>query len=161
MVSNKMVIKCGKFAVLVDLHILPQGSSKDTSWFSDHEKEEICTLVKDIIESRVKQYLESRKQHVQSKRKEVTQFSPLFLKGSRFRIAIYFMKRWVNLRCIVKEQLRELRVFPDKLVICASLPDCDSRSWARDSGLQGYTFFPRLGTHRSGSKEEVGNYMLC
>ncbi|KAF2987730.1 hypothetical protein EK904_015142 [Melospiza melodia maxima] len=32
---------CGNFAVLVDVHILPQGSSKDTSWFSDHEKEGI------------------------------------------------------------------------------------------------------------------------
>ncbi|KAI6071607.1 Protein SLX4IP isoform X4 [Aix galericulata] len=31
---------CGNFAVLVDVHILPQGSSKDTSWFSDHEKEQ-------------------------------------------------------------------------------------------------------------------------
>lgn len=31
--------QCGNFAVLVDVHILPQGSSKDTSWFSDHEKE--------------------------------------------------------------------------------------------------------------------------
>ncbi|XP_030052189.1 LOW QUALITY PROTEIN: protein SLX4IP [Microcaecilia unicolor] len=141
MASNKMVIKCGKFAVLVDLHILPQGSSKDTSWFSDHEKEEISTLVKDIIDSRVKQYLESRKQHVQSKHKEVTQFSPLFLKGSHFRIAVYFMKRWVNLRCIVKEQFHELRVFPEKFVVCASLPDCDSRSWATESGVQQDNYF--------------------
>lgn len=31
--------QCGNFAVLVDVRILPQGSSKDTSWFSHHEKE--------------------------------------------------------------------------------------------------------------------------
>lgn len=31
--------QCGNFAVLVDVHILPEGSNKDTSWFSDQEKE--------------------------------------------------------------------------------------------------------------------------
>lgn len=36
---SSFVLQCGNFAVLVDLHVLPQGTSKDTSWFSDHEKE--------------------------------------------------------------------------------------------------------------------------
>ncbi|XP_029449398.1 protein SLX4IP isoform X4 [Rhinatrema bivittatum] len=40
-------------------------------------------LLKDTIVSRVKQYLESRKQHGQSKHKEVTQCSPLILKGNK------------------------------------------------------------------------------
>ncbi|XP_075452157.1 protein SLX4IP isoform X2 [Ascaphus truei] len=40
--------------------------------------------------------------------------------GNRLRIAAYFIKRWVNLRCIVKHQYRELYVFPDRFVVCAS-----------------------------------------
>uniref|UniRef100_A0A8C6W9F5 Protein SLX4IP n=1 Tax=Nannospalax galili TaxID=1026970 RepID=A0A8C6W9F5_NANGA len=34
-----LVLNCGNFAVLVDLHILSQGSNKDTSWFSEQKKE--------------------------------------------------------------------------------------------------------------------------
>ncbi|XP_053568124.1 protein SLX4IP [Bombina bombina] len=120
MKANKLVVKCGNFAVLVDLHVLPQGSSKDTSWFSDHEKEEVCMLLKETIDSRVKQHIESRKQQGQMKCKEYTQTSPLFLKGDQIRIAAYFIKRWVNLRCVVKKQYRELHVFPDRFVVCAS-----------------------------------------
>ncbi|KAM5164632.1 protein SLX4IP [Mantella aurantiaca] len=120
MMSNKLVVKCGNFAVLVDLHVLPQGTSKDTSWFSDHEKEEVCTLLRDTIDSRVKQHIESRRQQGQVKLKEYTQASPLFLKGNTLRIAAYFIKRWVNLRCVVKHQYRELYVFPHRLVVCVS-----------------------------------------
>ncbi|KAG8443872.1 hypothetical protein GDO86_009169 [Hymenochirus boettgeri] len=118
--ANKLVLKCGNFAVLVDLQVLPQGTSKDTSWFSDHEKEEVCMLVKDTIDSRVKQHIENRKQQGQLKHKEYTQSSPLFLKGNRLRIAAYFIKRWVKLRCVMKKQYRELNVFPDRFVVCAS-----------------------------------------
>ncbi|XP_029449396.1 protein SLX4IP isoform X3 [Rhinatrema bivittatum] len=46
------------------------------------------------------------------------------------------MKRWVNLRCIVKEQFQGLHVFPDKCVVCASLSDCNSKPWATKSGIQ-------------------------
>uniref|UniRef100_A0A7M4F0W0 SLX4 interacting protein n=1 Tax=Crocodylus porosus TaxID=8502 RepID=A0A7M4F0W0_CROPO len=76
---------CGNFAVLVDFHILPQGPSRDTSWFSDHEKEEVCMLLKDSIDSRVKQYLEARKQRGQWKRMEYTKPIPLSLKGRFFK----------------------------------------------------------------------------
>nr|KAF6423838.1 SLX4 interacting protein [Rousettus aegyptiacus] len=39
MASKKFAVKCGNFAVLVDLHISPQDSNKDTSWFSEQKKE--------------------------------------------------------------------------------------------------------------------------
>nr|XP_035928425.1 protein SLX4IP-like isoform X5 [Halichoerus grypus] len=93
MASKKFAVKCGNFAVLVDLHILPQGSNKDTSWFSEQKKEEVCLLLKETIDSRVKEYLEVRKQHRPSNT-EFTRFSPLTLK--------------------------ELRVFPDRFVVCVS-----------------------------------------
>ncbi|XP_075060070.1 protein SLX4IP isoform X2 [Mixophyes fleayi] len=129
MMSNKLVVKCGNFAVLVDLHVLPQGTSKDTSWFSDHEKEEVCMLLKDTIESRVRRHIESRRQQGQVKHKEYTQASPLFLKGNSLRIAAYFIKRWVNLRCVVRHQYRELYVFPDRFVVCASQQEPDASMW--------------------------------
>ncbi|MXQ93713.1 hypothetical protein E5288_WYG017923 [Bos mutus] len=84
---------CGNFAVLVDLHVLPQGSSKDTSWFSEQKKEEVCLLLKETIDSRVKEYLQVRKQHRPSDT-EFTRSNPLSLK--------------------------ELQVFPDRFVVCVS-----------------------------------------
>lgn len=35
----------------MDVHILPEGSSKDTSWFSDHEKEvqQIPVLLQKLV----------------------------------------------------------------------------------------------------------------
>ncbi|XP_043916087.1 protein SLX4IP [Protopterus annectens] len=82
MASSKFVLKCGKFAVLVELHILPQGTSKDTSWFSDHQKEEVGLMIKEAVVLRIKQHLETRKQHSQSKQnKECTPANPLYLKG--------------------------------------------------------------------------------
>ncbi|XP_072265724.1 protein SLX4IP isoform X2 [Pyxicephalus adspersus] len=129
MMSNKLVVKCGNFAVLVDLHVLPQGTSKDTSWFSDHEKEEVSTLLRDMIDCRVRQHIESRRQQGQVKLKEYTQANPLFLKGNTLRIAAYFIKRWVKLRCVIKHHYRELYVFPDRLVVCTSqLEPCPNTS---------------------------------
>ncbi|KAM4694898.1 protein SLX4IP [Discoglossus pictus] len=135
MTSNKLVVKCGNFAVLVDLHVLPQGTSKDTSWFSDHEKEEVCMLLKDTIDSRVRHHIESRRQQSAVKRKEYTQASPLFLKGNSLRIAAYFIKRWVKLRCIVKKQYREMHVFPDRFVVCVSQLEPASKPWSSDTAI--------------------------
>ncbi|XP_041109775.1 protein SLX4IP [Polyodon spathula] len=212
MTPSKFVVKCGNFVVLVDLNILPQGSSKDTSWFAEQQKEEVSILLREAVDLRVKQYLEARNQHVQPKpSKELTQANPLCIKGKKsvwwcesflqvvrgrrmlvrtsnrtvvayinhqggvrlpslhhvarklllwareppltvgsttaqvdklgggphrespqrlrvepltqgehFRLAAYFMRRHVNLRCIVKEKYQELRVFPDKFIVCVS-----------------------------------------
>ncbi|XP_057558681.1 protein SLX4IP-like [Hippopotamus amphibius kiboko] len=79
MASKKFAVKCGNFAVLVDLHISPQGSNKDTSWFSEEKKEEVCLLLKETIDSRVKEYLGVRKQHKPSNT-EFTRSNPLSLK---------------------------------------------------------------------------------
>ncbi|KAM4903449.1 protein SLX4IP isoform 1-T2 [Sylvia borin] len=134
MASNKFVIKCGNFAVLVDVHILPQGSSKDTSWFSDHEKEEVCKLLEDIVASRVKHYLEAPKQRGQGKPVEHGSSGPLFLTANSLHITAYFMKRWVNLRCALGKRYRDLRVFPEKFIVCVSKLDFDPSAWACDSG---------------------------
>ncbi|XP_058419199.1 protein SLX4IP isoform X2 [Diceros bicornis minor] len=119
MASKKFAIKCGDFAVLVDLHILPQGSNKDTSWFSEQKKEEVCLLLKETIDSRVKEYLEVRKQHRPSNT-EFTRSSPLSLKGYGFQITAYFLKRGIRLRCFGGSENAELRVFPDRFVVCVS-----------------------------------------
>lgn len=134
MASNKFVIKCGNFAVLVDVHILPQGSSKDTSWFSDHEKEEVCKLLEEVVASRVKHYLEAPKQRGQCKPMEHGSAGPLFLTANSLHITAYFMKRWVNLRCALGKRYRELRVFPEKFIVCVSKLDFDPSSWTCDNG---------------------------
>ncbi|NWV19922.1 SLX4I protein, partial [Origma solitaria] len=126
---------CGNFAVLVDVHILPQGSSKDTSWFSDHEKEEVCMLLEEVVASRVKYYLEARKQHGQWKTTEHGSSGPLFLTANSLHITAYFMKRWVNLRCALGKRYRELRVFPEKFIVCVSKLDFDPSVWTYENGI--------------------------
>ncbi|NXM80992.1 SLX4I protein, partial [Oenanthe oenanthe] len=126
-------LQCGNFAVLVDVHILPQGSSKDTSWFSDHEKEEVCKLLEEVVASRVKHYLEAPKQRGQWKPMEHGSAGPLFLTANSLHITAYFMKRWVNLRCALGKHYRDLRVFPEKFIVCVSKLDFDPSAWTCDS----------------------------
>ncbi|XP_031434466.1 protein SLX4IP isoform X2 [Clupea harengus] len=125
--SNKFVIKCGNFAVLVDLHALPLGVQEDTSWSSQELKEEVSALIREAVDQRVKQFLESRWQQQKGPQakymKEMTPANPLCIKGPAFRLAAYFMKRHVNLRCISKQHYRELRVFPERFVVCVSRPE--------------------------------------
>ncbi|NXC88877.1 SLX4I protein, partial [Cercotrichas coryphoeus] len=125
--------QCGNFAVLVDVHILPQGSCKDTSWFSDHEKEEVCKLLEEVVASRVKHYLEAPKQRGQWKPMEHGSAGPLFLTANSLHITAYFMKRWVNLRCALGKRYRELRVFPEKFIVCVSKLDFDPSAWTCDN----------------------------
>ncbi|NXL18183.1 SLX4I protein, partial [Setophaga kirtlandii] len=127
-------LQCGNFAVLVDVHILPQGSSKDTSWFSDHEKEELCKLLEEVVASRVKHFLEAPKQRGQGKPTEQGSAGPLFLTANSLHITAYFMKRWVHLRCALGKRYRELRVFPEKFIVCVSKLDFDPGAWTCDSG---------------------------
>ncbi|NXB15053.1 SLX4I protein, partial [Rhagologus leucostigma] len=127
--------QCGNFAVLVDVHILPQGSSKDTSWFSDHEKEEVCKLLEEVVASRVEHYLAARKQRGQGKPMEHGSSGPLFLTANSLHITAYFMKRWVNLRCALGKRYRELRVFPEKFIVCVSKLDFDPSAWTCDNGV--------------------------
>ncbi|XP_028739427.1 protein SLX4IP isoform X1 [Peromyscus leucopus] len=119
MASKKFAIKCGNFAVLVDLHIVPQHSNKDSSWFSEQKKEEVCLLLKETIDSRVKEYVGMYKQHRPSNA-EFTRSSPLSLKGFGLQITAYFLKRGIHLRCIQSSQNTELRIFPDRFVVCVS-----------------------------------------
>ncbi|NXF47937.1 SLX4I protein, partial [Oceanites oceanicus] len=127
--------QCGNFAVLVDVHILPQGSSKDTSWFSDHEKEEVCMLLEEVVASRVKHYLEAPKQRGQWKSMEHSPTGPLFLTANSFHITAYFMKRWVNLRCAVGKRYRDLRVFPDRFIVCVSKLESNPSAWTCENGV--------------------------
>ncbi|NXW23759.1 SLX4I protein, partial [Circaetus pectoralis] len=127
--------QCGNFAVLVDVRILPQGSSKDTSWFSDHEKEEVCMLLEEVVASRVKHYLEAPKQRGQWKSMEHAPSGPLFLTANSFHITAYFMKRWVNLRCAVGKHYRELRVFPDRFIVCVSKLESNPSAWTCENGV--------------------------
>ncbi|KAI4884697.1 hypothetical protein NFI96_014119 [Prochilodus magdalenae] len=47
----------------------------------------------------------------------------LNLAGQNLRLAAYFMKRHVNLRCVIRQHYQELRVFPERFVVCVSLPE--------------------------------------
>ncbi|KFP81677.1 Protein SLX4IP, partial [Apaloderma vittatum] len=127
--------QCGNFAVLVDVHILPQGSNKDTSWFSDHEKEEVCMLLEEVVATRVKHYLEAPKQRGQWKAMEHASSGPLFLTANSLHITAYFMKRWVNLRCAVGKHYRELRVFPDRFIVCVSKLEFNPSAWTCEDGV--------------------------
>ncbi|KAG8583993.1 hypothetical protein GDO81_008629 [Engystomops pustulosus] len=74
---------------------------------SCQNSQEVCLLLKDTIDARVKQHIENRRQQGQAKHKEYTQASPLFLK--------------------------ELYVFPDRFVVCVSQLEPHSNTWAADT----------------------------
>ncbi|XP_051507929.1 protein SLX4IP isoform X2 [Myxocyprinus asiaticus] len=124
MQSSKFVVKCGNFAVLVDLHILPLGSQDNASWFYPEHRKEVGSLIRYAVEQKVRQYQEARHLKIQPKpRKDLTLTSPLCLKGGNVHLAVHFLKRHVNLRCVVKQHYQELRVFPERVVVCASPPE--------------------------------------
>ncbi|KAL6466824.1 hypothetical protein MHYP_G00246280 [Metynnis hypsauchen] len=115
---------CGKFVVLVDLHILPQGCQNGSTWFLQEHKEEVGALTKDAVEQRVRQFRETR-QGQSKQMKELSPDNPMCIKGQTLRLAAYFLKRHVNLRCVIRQHYRELRVFPERFIVCVSLPEND------------------------------------
>ncbi|XP_042288997.1 protein SLX4IP isoform X1 [Thunnus maccoyii] len=124
MAPLKFVIKCGNFAVLVDLHVLPLGGQEDTSWFTTNHIEDVTTLVRDSVDQRVKQYTESLHNRRQPKqKKELAPASAFVVKGKNFNLVANFLKRHSSLRCIVKQLYGDLRVFPERYVVCVSCPE--------------------------------------
>ncbi|XP_068424428.1 protein SLX4IP [Clinocottus analis] len=124
MAPLKFVIKCGNFAVLVDLHILPLGGQEDAGWFTAYHIQEVTALVRDTVEQRVKQYTESLHNGRQPKqKKELTPASAFYVKGKHFNLVANFLKRHFNLRCVDKQLHGDLRVFPERYVVCASCPE--------------------------------------
>ncbi|KAK7901974.1 hypothetical protein WMY93_018743 [Mugilogobius chulae] len=125
MAPHKYVIKCGNFAVLVDLHVLPQGGRPaDPSWFTTDQVEEVTTLVRDAVDQRVKQYTESlHNRRVPKHKKELTPASAFYVTGDGFNLAANFLKRHCNLRCIAKQLSGDLRMFPERFVVCVSCPE--------------------------------------
>ncbi|KAM4607894.1 protein SLX4IP [Polymixia lowei] len=120
----KFVIKCGNFAVLVDLHVLPLGGQEDASWFTTEHIEEVTTLVRDAVDQRVKQHTESLHNRGQPKqKKELAPAAALCVQGKSFNLVASFLKRHFNLRCIAERRHGELRVFPERYVVCVSCPE--------------------------------------
>ncbi|KAM9809619.1 protein SLX4IP isoform 2-T2 [Syngnathus typhle] len=115
---------CGNFAVLVDLHVLPLGSQEDASWFTTSDIEEVTALIRDAVDQRVKQFTESLEKGRQPKhKKELAPASAFVVKGKHFNLVANFLKRHFNLRCIFKQHQGELRVFPERYVVCVSRPE--------------------------------------
>ncbi|KAM6084451.1 protein SLX4IP isoform 2-T2 [Theristicus caerulescens] len=96
---------------------------------------EVCMLLEEVVASRVKHYMEARKQRGQWKSTERAPSGPLFLTANSFHITAYFMKRWVNLRCAVGKHYRELRVFPDRLIVCVSKLESNPSAWTCENGV--------------------------
>ncbi|KAJ7341647.1 hypothetical protein JRQ81_006002 [Phrynocephalus forsythii] len=158
MTSCKLVIKCGDYAVLADLNLMPQDSSEHSVWLSDQKREEICMLLKDAVDSRVKQYLRARKRHGQGKQMEDATANPLFMQGHDFHISAYFVKRWVNLRCVGRQQdsgkKTDLRVFPERFVICVTKLESSPPPWVSGSVAPEENLPPGTSTYFGRSAEE-------
>ncbi|XP_057704302.1 protein SLX4IP [Corythoichthys intestinalis] len=134
MAPLKFVIKCGNFAVLVDLHVLPLGSQEDASWFTTSHIEEVTTLIRGAVDVRVQQYMESIQNGRQPKhKKELVPAAAFIVKGKYFNLVANFLKRHINLRCIVKQHHGELRVFPERYVVCVSRPEDATANYTKPS----------------------------
>ncbi|XP_075605887.1 protein SLX4IP isoform X2 [Balearica regulorum gibbericeps] len=95
---------------------------------------EVCMLLEEVVASRVKHYLQARKRG-QWKSMEHATSGPLFLTAKSLHITAYFMKRWVNLRCAVGKHYRELRVFPDRFIVCVSKLESNPGAWTCENGV--------------------------
>ncbi|XP_010704898.1 protein SLX4IP [Meleagris gallopavo] len=90
--------------------------------------------LEEVVVSRIKRYLEAPKQRGQWKSMEHASSTPLFITANNFHITAYFMKRWVNLRCALGKRYRELRMFPDKFVVCISKLEFNPSAWTCENG---------------------------
>ncbi|NXG64881.1 SLX4I protein, partial [Hemiprocne comata] len=97
--------------------------------------QEVCMLLEEVVASRVKHYLEAPKQRGQWKSIDHAASGPLFLAANSFHITAYFMKRWVNLRCALGKHYRELRVFPDRFIVCVSKLESNPSAWTCENGV--------------------------
>ncbi|NWI62539.1 SLX4I protein, partial [Todus mexicanus] len=52
-----------------------------------------------------------------------------YVAANGFHITASFKKRWVNLRCAVGKHYRDLRVFPERFIVCVSKLESDLSSW--------------------------------
>uniref|UniRef100_A0A8B9MHK5 SLX4 interacting protein n=1 Tax=Accipiter nisus TaxID=211598 RepID=A0A8B9MHK5_9AVES len=59
----------------------------------------------------------------------------VYVTANSFHITAYFMKRWVNLRCAVGKHYRELRVFPDRFIVCVSKLESNPSAWTCENGV--------------------------
>ncbi|XP_053188618.1 protein SLX4IP [Scomber japonicus] len=117
-------VLCGNFAVLVDLHVLPLGGQEDTSWFTTNHIEDVTALVRDSVDQRVKQYTEFlHNRRLPKQKKELAPASAFIARGQNFNLVANFLKRHLSLRCIVKQLHGDLRVFPERYVVCVSCPE--------------------------------------
>ncbi|KFZ59916.1 Protein SLX4IP, partial [Antrostomus carolinensis] len=58
-----------------------------------------------------------------------------YVAANGFHITAYFMKRWVNLRCAAGKHYHELRVFPDRFIVCVSKLECDPSAWTCENDV--------------------------
>ncbi|XP_062320655.1 protein SLX4IP [Osmerus eperlanus] len=123
MPPHKFVIKCGNYAVLVDLYSLPLGSLLD-SWITTELTEEVTDLIRGAVDQRVKLLKEIYyRRGLPKHKRELAPAETLCVQGSCFCLVGDFVKRHSRLRCVVKERYGELRVFPERYVVCASRPE--------------------------------------
>ncbi|NXD72134.1 SLX4I protein, partial [Eolophus roseicapillus] len=58
-----------------------------------------------------------------------------YVAANSLHITAYFMKRWVNLRCAVGKHYRDLRVFPERFMVCVSKLDSNPSDWTCDNDV--------------------------
>ncbi|XP_071247182.1 protein SLX4IP [Salvelinus alpinus] len=85
MASHKVVVKCGSYAVLLDLQIigpLGRGAAQETSWVTMEHIEEVTSLVRDTVDRRVRLYIDCLHKRGQPKHKrELPRANPLCVKA--------------------------------------------------------------------------------
>ncbi|XP_009580778.1 PREDICTED: protein SLX4IP [Fulmarus glacialis] len=92
-----------------------------------------------------KENMAGRNVHVRNGRKEedyntielgkTARRAAKMIQANSFHITAYFMKRWVNLRCAVGKKKRELRVFPDRFIVCVSKLESNPSAWTCENGV--------------------------
>ncbi|KAL0983679.1 hypothetical protein UPYG_G00131210 [Umbra pygmaea] len=124
MPQRKVVVKCGNYAVLVDLcAAVTPGETQDSHWFTIDHTKEVSSLVREAVDQRVRLYVENLHKRGQPKHKKaLPPAKPFCTQGSSCSLVVNFLKRHVNLWCVVQKKFGELRVFPERCVVSVCRP---------------------------------------
>nr|XP_032808620.1 protein SLX4IP-like [Petromyzon marinus] len=123
---DTLPLKCGSYVVLAEVRPVTRWTTR-WSGLPRPYKQEVLSLLSDVVEQRVNSYLQLRRQRkpMQSKQmKERAHSKPVTNAGKYVEVETYFRKRHVGLRCLSgrfsERSYVKMPIFPEQLIVCVN-----------------------------------------
>ncbi|XP_061410324.1 uncharacterized protein LOC133344264 isoform X1 [Lethenteron reissneri] len=123
---DTLPLKSGPYVVLAEVRPVTRWTTR-WSCLPRPYKQEVLSLLSDVVEQRVNSYLQLRRQRkpMQSKQmKELAHSKPVTNAGKYVEVETYFRKRHVGLRCLSgrfsERSYVKMPIFPEQLIVCVN-----------------------------------------